>query len=468
MSTRSTAGPGTKVAKAWSSGKRRLKRLYWQIHSVCAIYTGGFLAFILITGAFAVYAPEVYDWEFRHDARVEAAAFDPGVLPDAIERATARLREETPGATAYQVRYPKSETHSIRVKFSNQDFRPKPFVPGQPWVLRTVFVHPSTGEILGEADDDRSVASFLRNVHVRIFAGTPGRNLVGLFGISLLIISFSGLLILAQFLGRRSLWLVRRSNARATNSDVHKIIGFVLIVPLLIFAVTGFWLGMQVHLMRWFDIERPGAFSREALISPQEDQTYPIDFGRAARAARAAHPRLIVQQITWSTDGERHLRVQGRTPRMVYERLSQSVVLDKNDYSVLTVVDTPNSRLGEKLFFLQEALHFGDFAGAPGKALYLVIGLLLGVLPLTGYAIQRLRSRSSLVPFWRWTALGCAYFVGLLWLLKAQGVVVASSWSTVLLLLLLAFLVRWITRWIRRLIARAKGSRKPEVRPEAT
>ncbi|MEM6795500.1 MAG: PepSY-associated TM helix domain-containing protein [Acidobacteriota bacterium] len=441
--------------------KRTLKRLYWQIHSACSIYTGGFLAFILLTGAIAVYAPEIYDWEFREHARLDSSTpLDPEVLWPAVERAANRLR--APGADVnavpYEIYLPKSDTHTVRVRFINQGFRPQPFVPDQPWILRSVFVHPSSGEILGEADDDSSLSSFVRSVHVRFFAGTPGRNFVGLFGISLLVVSFSGLLILSQYLGKKSLWLVRRTNLRATHSDLHKLLGFVFLLPLLLFAITGFWLGMQGHLMRAFEIERPGAFSREAVLTAEEDPLFPLDVPGALAAAKRAHPKLEVQKVRWSTRGERYVSVQGRTPRMVYERYSQGVVLDKSDLGVLAVSDTASGPWQDKLFYLQEALHFGDFGGAPLKAVYLGIGLVLGLLPLTGYAIARLRARRSFRPFWRWTAVGLAYPAGYLWLLRTHGLIVAASWATAALcLFVLGLSIYWIRKAIRG--RRAGGGR---------
>ncbi len=424
--------------------KASLVKRYWQLHSICATYTGGFLAIILITGAVAVFAGPLYNWEFRELTRIAPAQFRPEVLPDAIAKATAQLEGESIKPVVSHVHLPTEATEPVRVEYFNQGHKPKPFVPGQPWFSRSVFLHPESGAILGEASDDRSIAFYLRFIHVRLFAGTPGRNFVGLFGIALFVLSISGVFILSKFLGRKALWLIRRDSPRNLNSDTHKLVGFVVLLPALLFAITGFWLGMQGRLMDWFSIERPDSFEREAVIDAATDTDWKIDFGQVLEAGRAVHPELTPQLISWSRDGQRVVRIQGRVPGMIYERYSQGVVLDKEGYAPLKVINTPQADWKEKLFYLQEALHFGDFAGNGVRALYLVVGLLLGLLPLTGYAIQRMRSRKSLRSFWMWNAFGIAYLVGSLLLLKLQGVIMVASFGTVgLWLFVLALFIIW-------------------------
>lgn len=438
-------------------------RLYWKVHSVCALYTGGLLAMILISGAFAVFTQPIYDWEFRHLSRVEDAALDYEIIGPAIERATSVIATEMPTASAAVVFLPKSDEHSLRIQFRNSGWKPRPFVPGQPWLSRSVFVHPSTGAILGEADDDRSLAVYLRNLHVRFFAGTPGRNLVGLLGVPLLVLCISGLMILWRFLANKSLWRIRWHRPRSANADVHMLIGLLLCIPVLVFAITGFWLGMQVHLMNWFSIERPSAYEREAIVSAREDVSITVDFPGAIAAIKAAHPDLVIQRLSWSDDGQRTLRARGRTPGMIYERYSQGVVLDKLDHSVLKVTDTANARWQEKLFYLQEALHFGDFGGFILLVVYFVIGLLIGLLPLTGYAIWRLRSRASLRPFWRWCAFGLVYAVGGYVLLRSQGIIIAASYGTLSLWL---FVLGMSVFWGLQARKKRKLGRGPRVRVE--
>ena len=429
-----------------------LTRLFWKCHSVCALYTGGFISFVLITGAFAVLAEDIYKWESRHAGRMDSAQLDPSALPSSLEAAGQALSSPGSQPVLFELYLPDHYGDPVRAAFFNAAHPQKPFAFNQPWAFKSVFLDPQDGEVLGVYRDDRSFATYLRTLHVRLFAGVPGRNFVGLFGLALLFLSLTGFLILGRFLGKRALWLMRRTSARATASDLHKVIGFVGLLPLVLFAVTGFWLGMQGRLMQWFSMERPEHFAREAVVSSAEDAALPIDFAAALDKTKHIHPHLIPQAFSWSTNGERTLRIKGRIPGTAYERLSQGVVFDKADLAVLKVIDTPHAPWTEKLFYLQEGLHFGDFAGLPLKVVYFGMGLILGILPLTGYVVSRLRTRRSLRPIWGWGGFALLYAGLSLALLRTQGIIVVMGYGTIALWLFVAGLVLyWLRPAIRKL-----------------
>jgi len=425
--------------------KAKWTKRFWQWHSACAIYSGAFLAFILFTGAVAVFVDPLYRLEFRDAMRIEPAPLDLATVPQAIDSATALLDTDGQKPTVSSIQLPKSDSDPLRISFYNRNRASSPFSLSQPWYAKSVFTHPQTGDVIGQAEDGRSIAAYLRLIHVRLFAGTPGRNFVGLFGLALLFVSLTGLAILFKFLGKKALWVIRRNSPRNVNSDTHKLLGFVLLLPALIFAITGFWLGMQGRLMQWFDIERPDRFERPALISAEADAAWPIDFARTLAAVEAAHPKLVPQLINWSQDGERSIRVSGRVPGTLYERYSQGVVLDKETLEPLKVVDTANADWKENLFYLQEALHFGDFAGIGTRFIYLAVGIMLAALPVTGYAITLYRSRRSFRKFWIWTAISVAYAIGSLLFLKSFGLIPTMAYGTIALWTFVAALAIW---WI--------------------
>lgn len=407
---------------------------------------------MLITGAVAVFAPQIYEWEFRDLVRLPApAAFEPGVLSKAVDRGNALLAAD--GATVEFSRavLPETPGHALRLIFWVTSENTNAFRLPAPWRSVSVFAHPASGEIRGVAADDRSLAEYLATLHIRIFAGTPGRNFVGIFGLSLLMLSISGLLILGRFLGKKALWLIRRDKARATHSDLHKLVGVVLLLPALLFAVTGFWLGLQGRLMTWFDIERPEVFERPPVIEPALDRALPLDLPALLAVAKNHHPNLIPETITWSTDGQRSVSIYGRVEPMIYERQSHGLVLDKADRSVLHLNNAAQGNWKEKLFYLQEGLHFGEWGGMPVRWIYFAVGLLLAAMPVTGFAIQLLRTRRSLRPLASWTLFACVGSAALLAVVKTMGYAAANAYGTILLWTVVTSLIgRWVLGRKRR------------------
>ncbi|MEM8953359.1 MAG: PepSY-associated TM helix domain-containing protein [Verrucomicrobiota bacterium] len=431
-------------------------KAFWKFHSWCGIYTGGFLALILITGAVAVFADHLYLWENRKVARIDSASLDPSRLNDWIEIARNEINVDSDTISLGGVFLPKDEQHALRVLAFNPAGARNPFaLTNRPWLFTSVFIHPQTGEVLGKGNDDHSLSQYLRGIHVRLFAGTPGRNFVGLFGFTLLVNTVTGLIILSTFLGKKTVWVIRTKSLRLASADWHKLIGALLAVPALVFAITGLWLGLQSILMQSFSIENPARFKRDAIVEPVEDEKFKVDYSEAFARVYEAYPGFVIQQIIPSSKGEKTLTFKGKTKNMVYEELSQTVVLDKSDLSVLFVHNTHKSDWKQKLYFLQEGLHFGRFGGAWVQWLYLVVGILIGLLPITGYIIARLRKNQSLKPVFRWSIAGGIYSLVMLIVLKAFGLVTAMAYGTLLLAAFLLSLIIWtiLRRW--------RSTRKP-------
>jgi uncharacterized iron-regulated membrane protein len=129
----------------------RLIRLFWQCHSACAIYTGGFISFILLTGAFAVFADDIDRWIHRELDRTGAEFLDLGGLPAAVVHAAATLSEGGARPRLTALRLPEQPGHSVQASFYNEASRAGAPSTGSPWMFRRVFLHPETGAIRGRS-----------------------------------------------------------------------------------------------------------------------------------------------------------------------------------------------------------------------------------------------------------------------------------------------------------------------------
>ncbi|MEM9480535.1 MAG: PepSY-associated TM helix domain-containing protein [Verrucomicrobiota bacterium] len=442
-------------SKRGNGGRKRSKgktKLFWKFHSWCGIYSGGFLAFVIITGAVAVFKNDIYIWENRKLAVVDATELDVSKLGEMIESACQAIPGKPDHFHMDVVALPADPKHALRVSVSNPEGFGNPFsIFNRPWLAYSIFIHPQSGEVLGVSDDERSIAGYLRSLHVRLFATTPGRYFVGFFGFTMLVSVAAGLVILSKFLGRKALWVIRNRTLRLIATDWHMLIGAVLSIPALMFAITGFWLGFQRPLMDAFSIKDPARFSREEVMAPSKDLAMKVDYVKALERVEAAYPGFIPRLIIPSSHGERTLKFRGDTRGMVYQEKSQTVVLDKADLSVLFVHNTHDSDAGAKLYFLQEGLHFGRFWGNWVQWVYLIGGLLIGLLPLSGYVIARLRRKESLAPVVRWVVFASVYSVLMLVIVRVFGIVVAMAYGFVMLALFLLVLLVWaVVRWWKK------------------
>src|SRR5690606_12802901 len=65
------------------------------------------------------------------------------------------------------------------------------------------FVNPINGAIMGEIERNNTFSNFLRQIHVRLYDGWYGRQIVGLAGIALVISTITGLMIYGTFMKKQ-------------------------------------------------------------------------------------------------------------------------------------------------------------------------------------------------------------------------------------------------------------------------
>ncbi|GAB3650759.1 PepSY-associated TM helix domain-containing protein [Echinicola sediminis] len=386
------------------------KKLLWTIHNWIGVYCGVVIAFLSITGAAALFRPEVDRLLNPHLTKV--AAQDSTV---SLATTVQEVLKAHPDMQLFEVEMPKAylDTWNIRLRANEPDA----FYP----MFWEVFVNPYTGEIRGERNYYETFSYFLRNLHVRFYEGQFGRQIVGLAGIALLISTITGLLIYGKFMKKQPFGNIRRKNLRITQADLHKLIGMSALLFNLIIAITGAWLGLQSYLMEGLDIKMPNEFIRsEKPLTKEEDTHYALDYDAIVSKTKEEFPELQPWYIRPTTTGEGLVHVYGNVAGQVYERRSNKLVFDKADYSIEHRYNISDQDFSAKLYYVQEALHFGDYAGLPIKLFYCILALSSGFLSLSGFIIylERIKKQRqkedalALKPLLlRWTAGMMAFIV---------------------------------------------------------
>lgn len=358
-------------------------KLLWRIHNWLGLYTGVVIAFLCITGAAALFRPEIDRALNPHLTKVEKQN-NTVSLTEVVER----VLESHPDKQLFEVELPKEhlDTWNIRLK-------PNEAAPLFP-MFWEVFVNPYTGEILGERNYYKTFSYYLRNIHVRFYEAEFGRQIIGLAGIALLISTITGFLIYGKFMKSQSFGEIRKKNTRITHGDIHKMIGVATLVFNFVIAITGAWLGLQVYLMKAVDMDLPNSYIRqEKLLSKSEDTAFPLDYDTILDRVQAEFPEMHPWYIRPTTNGEALIHVYGNVKGQTYERRSNKLVLNKEDYAKLHRYNISEQGFGDILYFVQESFHFGDFAGLPLKLLYCFLALCSAYLSLSGFIIYLERTK---------------------------------------------------------------------------
>lgn len=364
-----------------TAGNKKL----WAIHSWVGLYFGIIIAILSVSGAAALFKDE-----FDH------------LLNPRLHYVTERGPHVSLTATAQRL---QAANPDYNFQVINLPQRPDGtwelmFYKNQKGALDTenkqIHVNPYTGEVLGERDYYKSFAFFLRNLHVRLYESNWGRQIVGLAGIALFIISLTGLLIYGSFMKKQAFAAIRTKNIRVFVADWHKLIGIVALAFNLMIAGTGAWLGLQPKLMKWVGMKTPNEVALPTPFTKEADQALPVDYNQALRVAQGAFPDLVPASISSSTSGEGIVEISGDIRGQVVEKHVNKLMLDKVTGREVARYDVRQGSLGGKFYFLQEALHFGDFGGLLLKLLYCLFALTSGILSITGFVIYLKRNEKKL------------------------------------------------------------------------
>ncbi|MFC5270755.1 PepSY-associated TM helix domain-containing protein [Adhaeribacter terreus] len=368
----------------------------WKIHSWLGLYTGIFIAFLSITGAAAVFKEEIDTLADRRLLKVEVTG-ERKPYNELIAILQAEIRKSQPEASISSIELPRTETDAIMAHVfvgseNGANIIDKAFANN----ARQYFVNPYTGQFLGSRDYYKTVSFFIRNLHVRFYDNYWGRPAAGIFGIAFFIVTVLGFLIYGKFLKQAAFTAIRTKNLRQLFADWHKMIGVLSLFFNLMIAVTGAWIGMQSYYMKWLDIKNPNRYEAKKIITPEADVVQTVDYDAALKRATQVFPEMIPAVLNFSAKGENTISFRGNIPGQVYERNTQVLVLDKTTLETRFQYDIRQQKATDKLFYVQEALHFGDFAGLPMKILYVLLGLTSGFLSITGYYIYLNRQQSKL------------------------------------------------------------------------
>ncbi|WP_052467023.1 PepSY domain-containing protein [Psychroserpens damuponensis] len=108
----------------------------------------------------------------------------------------------------------------------------------------TFYINPETGKKIGSLIEKAPIFSFATNLHRSLFLKSTGRFIVGLVSFFLILMAFSGLILIVKRQGG-----IHRYFSKVINENFdqyyHVIFGRWLLIPILIVAFTGVYLSLE-------------------------------------------------------------------------------------------------------------------------------------------------------------------------------------------------------------------------------
>ncbi|MFT4252320.1 MAG: PepSY-associated TM helix domain-containing protein [Caulobacter sp.] len=226
-----------------------------------------------------------------------------------------------------------------------------------------------------------SPTQWLVDLHGTLMLGPMGPLVLGLPALLFIVALVSGAVVYGPFARKAGFARVRRDRSRRTTwLDIHNMLGAVVLAWTLVVGATGLINTWGASIIQYWQMSELSAYASRG--SPPTGRTAPID--TIVEAARARFPDFQPYFVAYPGSlmaGERFHAVYLRGPDGLKEHIFQPVLVDSVTARVIGVPRPPWYVSG---LALSQPLHFGDYAGAPLKAMWALLDLATIAVLLSG------------------------------------------------------------------------------------
>lgn len=346
---------------------KKYSRNIFALHSWAGIIAGLGILLLSMTGSILLFQHEI-DHAF-YEPEIEGIAKPTSTV--SYGRALANIRKAYPH-------------WNIRISLKPaQSSRPLLFDLRRPGKKIHVYTDPTTGEILAKKTERSSITMLALKLHYSLMAGLNGRIIIAIFGILFLFSLLSGL-----YLYRKKLWKVLQFQWKSTTrrgrkkyAFWHNLLGTWSIVFNLLIAITGLYLCYLV-VANGFKItghrEQPNPPAFQASIE------------KILTDINEKYPGFIPSYVKLPVDSTSSVTVYGsrKNDFFLFDQFANRISVDPDRGSIEEHYFMKNQPATTQFAAVMKPLHAGEFGGITMRILYLLVGLSIPVLSITGYLVN--------------------------------------------------------------------------------
>jgi uncharacterized iron-regulated membrane protein len=219
-----------------------------------------------------------------------------------------------------------------------------------------------------------------------MFAGAPGKLVLGSMALLMLIAIVSGVVLYAPFMRKLAFGTVRRQrSARIRWLDLHNLLGVVTIVWALAVGFTGALNTINDLVLYYWQNDQMAD-----MIKPYKDRpvlAQPGSLEQSARAAQAVEPDMLISLIAFpgtAFTSPQHYAFFMRGTEPLTARLLKPVLVDAQ---TTLFTETRELPLYAKAMLLSQPLHFGDYGGMPLQIFWALLDVMTIVVLWSGLVL---------------------------------------------------------------------------------
>ena len=375
------------------SKSKKFRNVIFNLHRYLGLVVGLIAIIAGLTGSLLVFMRDIDNFAFAHKYGAVTPQGDRLPLSVLVDR-----------VKAAHVNEPDFQIGGISPYGLYFDSTPKPDVRA---IIGDFLVDPYTGKFLAQNPSWFGNEFFgkVYEIHTALLIGDAGAYILGIAATLMVILSVTGIVLWPGWRKLSSGFKIKLdAHAKRLNFDIHKVVGIILGVVLLLPVGTGAWWDFPLFgsfmnaiftpvdaVASIFTPQTPQTVDSAATASTPTPGQKPFPLDAIVQKAEAALPNFSI----FSIDVPSESKAGTYDFRMVSPRTQSwdsEVHIDQYTGKILQVVDgTKTTSLLGRLSNYSTPLHYGVFGGLSTKILYVFVGLSPAILLVTGLNMFRLR-----------------------------------------------------------------------------
>lgn len=262
-----------------------------------------------------------------------------------------------------------------------------------------VKIDPNTLEVLQIEDLQKTPLNFIKKFHTNLLIqGDIGRNIIGVYGLVMLFMAISGLILWWPKKGnlKRAITFKFESSGKKFHRDLHGAVGFWASIFILISSFAGVYLAFPQGTGKFITT----FFAAENLI-PANKVTVDSVKGRyltideAFKLAREEFPDNRVISLVIPNKAIQPYRINFAPNDYEYGQPAIMVFIDPWKGKIIEKRDPTISLAGDKIMAWQHALHTGTGLGLTWQIIIFFLGFLPLLFSVTGIWLWLIKRQSK-------------------------------------------------------------------------
>ncbi|MBF2065431.1 MAG: PepSY domain-containing protein [Calothrix sp. C42_A2020_038] len=262
-----------------------------------------------------------------------------------------------------------------------------------------IYINSYSGEVLANYPRDNRLMQLINKLHTKLLVGKIGSVIVGLSGVSLLVLSITGTMLWngwKKFVnGFKIRWT---SKWRFLNYDLHHVGGFISALLLIVIATTGAFMafGQPIPKLSYWFKGQEQELKPISIIQTTSQKFTPDDFLATAIAALPEGKPTIYEP---PKDNESTVKVRFKLPNDITSEGKSIVFIDQYNTNVLRIEHFFHNPWEKQFQDWTNILHTAKFGGLAVAFLYIIIGLVTVVLAITGIVIWLGKKKKLIIDY---------------------------------------------------------------------